>query len=51
MLQEIETYLEKYPEEIVQLFMKIREVIFSSRNGRNRRTSFKKYSTGKIFKK
>lgn len=29
MLKEIEQYLEKYPEEIVMLFMKIRDVVFS----------------------
>ena len=29
MLQEIEQYLEKYPQEIVLLFLKIREVVFS----------------------
>lgn len=29
MTQEIEKYIEKYPEEIVQLFMKIRDVVFS----------------------
>ncbi len=29
MTQEIEQYLEKYPEEIVSLFVKIREMIFS----------------------
>lgn len=29
MLQEIAQYLEKYPEEIVLLFLKIREVVFS----------------------
>ena len=28
MPQEIEQYLEKYPEEIVMLFLKIRDVIF-----------------------
>lgn len=30
--QEIEEYLEKYPEEIKQLFIKIRTVIFSIEN-------------------
>ena len=29
MTQEIEKYLERYPEEIVQLFMQIRDIIFS----------------------
>lgn len=29
MTQEIEKYIEKYPEGIVQLFMKIRDVVFS----------------------
>lgn len=29
MVQEIEKYIEKYPEEIVQLFMRIRDVVFS----------------------
>lgn len=29
MLQEIEQYLEKYPQEIVLLFLKIRGVVFS----------------------
>lgn len=29
MPQEIEQYLKKYPEEIVMLFLKIRDVIFS----------------------
>lgn len=29
MLQEVAHYLEKYPEEIVLLFLKIREVVFS----------------------
>lgn len=32
MLQEIEQYLEKYPEEIVTLFLKIRGVVFSIEN-------------------
>ena len=30
MLQEIEQYLEKYPQEIVLLFLKIRGVVFST---------------------
>lgn len=29
MTQEIEQYIEKYPEEIVRLFMKIRDVVLS----------------------
>lgn len=29
MIQEIEEYIEKYPEEIVRLFMSIRDVVFS----------------------
>ena len=29
MPQEIEQYLKKYPEEIVMLFLKIRDVIYS----------------------
>lgn len=29
MIEEIKTYIEKYPEEIIQLFLKIREVIFT----------------------
>lgn len=32
MIQEIEQYLEKYPEEIVMLFKKIREIVFSIEN-------------------
>ena len=29
MIQEIAQYLDKYPEEIISLFLKIREVVFS----------------------
>ena len=29
MIQEIEKYIEKYPEEVRKLFMQIRDVIFS----------------------
>lgn len=29
MTHEIEEYIEKYPEEIIQLFMKIRAIVFS----------------------
>ena len=29
MTPEIEEYIDKYPEEIVRLFMKIRDVVFS----------------------
>jgi len=32
MSQEVKEYLEKYPEEIVMLFLKIRDIIFSIEN-------------------
>lgn len=32
MIQEVKQYLEKYPQDIIELFTKIREIVFSVEN-------------------